>query len=269
MDTEKAVKFIKDSGDRVLISLAEYAVGQKDKDEVLATISKYQLADGGWTGTDKDFTGELSVISTTWYGLQWLIWLEAGDSRELEDTVAFLAEAQRSGGYWDEPEEILEYDPSPWMLPGQYENKLWLTSAVGSKLKELGRLEDIDQEAAFSFIAAGWDGERLPGFNHTHWMCIYLFFDIPEYINIAAGCKKFLLQAIEQDEVDSGDYCAVAYHSYNTGKFARGLYELSLEKLMSFQADDGGMITEYGDKHRPVFTVETLFLLRKIGKLIY
>ena len=83
--------------------------------------------------------------------------------------------------------------------------------------------------------------------------------------SIAEGCKAFLISSLNNNEIDPGDCCAIAYSSLNTGQFAEDLFRLAFAKMESFQAGDGGIVTNYGDKHRAGFTVEALFLLKKLG----
>jgi len=267
IDVFKALNFVKNSDDGILIALANYAVDKISKKEAVEKISVYQLADGGWTGTDKDFQAKISVISTTWYALQWMIWLEAADTKEFNNTISFLKSHQSKEGYWDEPVSILDYNPPFWMEPGKYENQLWLSSAVCCKLKELNMQASVNYDQAISFLVQGWDGERFPVFTHTHWMGLYLFFDMQKYKYIADGCKDFLIDAINNEQVDPADYCAITYNSFNTGEYSRDLFELSYNKFLNYQADDGGIITNYGDKHRAGLTVEALFLLKKMGEI--
>jgi hypothetical protein len=263
---DKAVQFVQASGDPVLSGLAAYATGKQDAAEALATIETYQCPDGGWTKTDKDFQGDLSVISTTWVALQWLIWLGAKNSPTLDRTVSFLHDSQRENGCWDEPEGIRQFNPPFWMLPGRYENQLWLTSAVCCKLKELGCEGSVNFEGALDFLRQGWDGQRFPVFTHTHWMTMPLLAmqNSGSVLDqeIILGCKTFLLNAIQTGEADPGDECAIAYASRLTGDLSNDLYELALRRVLSNQEEDGGMNTRYGEKHRPGFTVEVLFLLK-------
>ncbi len=266
IDIEKAHQFVQACGDPILSALAAYACGKQSADETLMALQAYQRSDGGWTKTDKDFQGDLSVISTTWVALQWLIWLGARNTPALEHTVSFLHNSQRENGCWDEPEEIRIYNPPFWMLPGRYENQLWLTSAVCCKLKELGCENEIDFEKALDFLRLGWDGKRFPVFIHTHWMAMPLLAlqnsDSAMDQRIIEGCKTFLTEAIVNGEVDPGDQCAIAYASRLTGDFAKDLYEIALRGVLANQAEDGGMNTRYGEKHRAGFTVEALFLLK-------
>lgn len=102
MNINAAVKFIEETGDSVSTRLAHYAVGRIQKNEAIETISTYQLSDGGWTKTDKDFQAHLSTISSTWIALQWFVWLRAFDSNELSKTVEYLKRAQNKEGYFDE-----------------------------------------------------------------------------------------------------------------------------------------------------------------------
>lgn len=268
MNVDRAVRFIEKTGDNILMKLAYYAVGRIEKDEVLQAISSYQLSDGGWTKTDKDFQAPISIISTTWVALQWFIWLNA-ESEKLRRTIHFLQRVQKDDGYWDEPTEILKFNPPPWMNPGRYENQLWLTSAVCCKLIELGLENQINFNKAISFLVKGWDGKRYPTYTHTHWMGIYIFHNVefPKFKSIAEGCKKFLIALLNKNEVDPGDYGSIAYGSLNVGQFGEELFKLAFTKMMSCQASDGGIVTNYGEKHRAGFTVEALFLLKKLGQL--
>jgi hypothetical protein len=267
VNIEKAIRFVQNSKDPVLSALALYATGRIDTEKALDTIKVYQRDDGGWSGTDKDFQYDLSAISTTWVALQWLIWIDASDSAVLERTVDHLRRAQKRDGSWDEPDEITQYHPPPWMMPGRYENQLWLTSAVCCKLKELGREQDVDFDRALNFLRKGWDGSRFPVFIHTHWMAMPLLHlqDTGNALDrqIIAGCKRFLYKAIVNNQVDPGDLNAIAYASLLAGSFAGDLLEISLNGVVRNQMDDGGWKTNYGDKHRVGFTAEALFMLKK------
>ena len=75
VDLDKAVAFILDTKDPVLSSLALYARGNCGREEVIGALRANQRDDGGWTRTDKDFQGDLSIISATWVALQWLNWI--------------------------------------------------------------------------------------------------------------------------------------------------------------------------------------------------
>lgn len=266
INSDKAFQFVQAFSDPVLSTLAAYAVGKQSAAEALAIIQGYQRPDGGWTKTDKDFQGDLSVISTTWVALQWMIWLGGGKSPVLEQTISFLQKTQNEAGYWDEPEEICQFNPPFWMLPGRYENRLWLSSAVCCKLKELGCEGYVNFDKALEFLRQGWDGTRFPVFTHTHWMAMPLLAmqNTGSALDkdIILGCKTFLFHAIQTGEVDPGDLCAIAYASRLTGNLTEDLYRLALQGVMNNQADDGGWNTRYPGKHRPGFTVEALFLMK-------
>jgi len=268
VDVGKAIDFVRASGDPILSALALLAIGETTTRQALEVLSAYQRPDGGWTKTDKDFQGDLSAISTTWVALQWLGWIEDRDSDVLERTIAHVRDVQRDDGAWDEPDEILAYDPPTWMMPGRHENQLWLTAAICCKLKEMGREGDVDLERALGFVRAGWDGQRFPVFVHTHWMAMPLLaMHGAGDEEIVEGCRRFLSQAIADDRVDPGDYCAVAYASLLTGEPAEGLCRVSLQRVQENQMRDGGWRTNYDPKHRVGFTVDALFLLRRAGLL--
>ncbi len=269
IDVKKAIQFVDGSGDPGLIAMAAFVKGELSANQVREVLKAYQNADGGWTKTDKDMMGDISAISTSWVGLQWLLWIGDTGSSMLENTIDFLRRTQRPDGSWDEPDEIRNYDPPWWMLPGRYENQLWLTSAVCCKLKELGKEEEVDFDRALDFLRAGWDGKRFPAFIHTHWMAMLLFYKektgSEQDQAIIKGCERFLHEAIESNMVDPGDYCAIAYASHQAKGLGNDLYDLALENMLANQSEDGGWKTNYGEKHRASFTVDALFLLKKIN----
>jgi hypothetical protein len=270
MNIPKAIEFIEKSKDQVLISLAYFLVGRQEKEETLNTISTYQLPDGGWTATDKDFRKKISTISCTWLALQWMIWLDTpSDNGYLTNTIDFIKRKQMIEGYWDEPQSILIYKPKQWMKPGIYENQLWLTSAVCSKLRELNLEEEVNYDRAISFLLSGWNGAVFPVYAHTHWMSLYLFsgYDFPLYKEIFEGCKTYLMKAIESNTTDTGNFATIAYHSYKCGIAANDLFELAYKRLCDIQAADGGIMSHYGKLHRPGLTLEALALEKLLNNI--
>jgi hypothetical protein len=269
VNIDKAVNYVIKSGDAVLSALASFAAGQIKTTETLNIIKQYQREDGGWTKTDKDYQADLSIISTTWVALQWLLWIDARESVELQSTLKYVHNTQNEAGYWDEPEEIRQYNPPHWMLPGIYENQLWLTSAICCKLKELGSEDEVRFDQALDFLRKGWNGQRYPLFHHTNWMVIGLLGMVEDRLDsdnqIITGCKRHLLEAIETDQVDPGDLSAIAYASKLAGSQAQDLLEISSRKMRENQQEDGGWHTNYGEKHRPGFTVDAIFTLKKLG----
>ena len=82
---------------------------------------------------------------------------------------------------------------------------------------------------------------------------------------IITGCKKHLLEAIENDQVDPGDLSAITYASNLAGDQAQDLLEISSRKMRENQQEDGGWRTNYGEKHRPGFTVDAIFTIKRLG----
>ena len=74
VNTDKAISFVQASGDRVLSAMALFVAGKMDIGRALDAIKAYQRDDGGWTKVDKDFQGDLSIITATSVALQWLVW---------------------------------------------------------------------------------------------------------------------------------------------------------------------------------------------------
>ena len=269
IDVDRAITFVLSTNDPIRSSLAQYLRGDCSREEVIETIKINQRDDGGWARNDKDFQGDLSNITATFVALQWLNWIGDQNSSVLQNTLYYLRRNQRKDGSWDEPEEMANFNPPFWMLPGRYENQVWLTSALCCQLKELGREQQVDFPKAVEFIRQGWDGERFPEYPHTHWMAMPLFrlqgSNSETDEQIIKGCKKILYEVVEEDEADSGDIIPIAYASHLAGDVAEDLFELSLTKVKGNQHSDGGWITNHGEKHRASITVDALFLFKKMG----
>ena len=269
VDPDKATAFVLATNDPVLSSLALYASGSCGREDVIDSLQTCQRDDGGWTRTDKDFQGDVSIISATWVAMQWLNWIGDRNSPVLRNTLEFLRRTQREDGSWDEPDEIVDFNPPFWMLPGRHENQVWLTSALCCKLKASGLERHVDFSKAVAFIRQAWDGEKFPVYQHTHWMAMPLLSLIGtgDEVDdgIVQGCKKVLYDAVVTDRADPGDTISIAYASHLAGEIAADLFDLSLEKVKGYQHDDGGWITNHGEEHRAAFTVEALFLFKRVG----
>ena len=100
-------------------------------------------------------------------------------------------------------------------------------------------------------------------------MCLYIFstLNTPIHKEIFSGCMSFLINSIKAEKVDPGDYSAIVYNSYIAGKPAIDLFKTTYGKLVNFQQADGGMLTNYGDKHRPSLTVDALAVQKLVGEI--
>ena len=98
-------------------------------------------------------------------------------------------------------------------------------------------------------------------------MALPLFFGSSNELDrkIVAGCRARLTHAAENNVFDPYDYHSAAYAALLTGDTS--LFATCMAKLEGFQQPDGGMMTHYGDHHRPNGTVEMLFLLKRANKL--
>ena len=260
--------FVQRNGSELMKSLAAHAVGLASGDDVLTHLKTYQNDDGGWERFDSDMEGAISTISQTWLGLQWLLWTRPSDPVPLNRTLQFLRQSQHDKGYWDEPPEILKYDPPPWMVPGNRANQLWLTSAVCCKLAELGRETEVRFGAAVEFLRRGWEEDHFPVYLHTHWMAVNLFGRLSEPIDldrrIATGSAKRLINDLTTGTCDAADITSIEYAAFRSG--ACDLFDIAFPRVIANQADDGGWTTGYGDRHRPQATVEAMQVLKIVSK---
>jgi hypothetical protein len=214
--------------------------------------------------------GSFSTLSQIHIGMQSLLWIESGGGSSIDLTVEFLRRSQRNNGCWNEPKEILNHDPPPWMIPGDRDNQLWLTSAVCCYLLEHRREAEVRFGAALAFLRAGWGAERFPKYTHIHWMALLLFSRLshPSQADrrIAAGCKRFLANALSGVSLDSNDVTTIAYAAFGAGALVRPLVETAFERVIEDQAEDGGWVTGYGDPHHVWGTIAAMYLLRVVSQ---
>ncbi len=262
----RGLDFINENGSDHTKAIANAIVNPEVEDEALKELQPFQNKDGGWRGMDSDMKGPISTISCTWVAMQWLSWLNQKDSECVKKTVDFLIKVQNKNGSWDEPEAILKYDPPPWMVPGEHENQLWLTSAICCQLMEINKTAEVNFNEAIDFLRGGWDGECFNRDAHPHWMAIVIFYHLREdsKVNeaIAEGCKQFLISNTSEGKEDPIDYVDIAYASLRVGNWADDLLKISIDRLLESQAEDGGWITNYGDQHRSMGTARAIYLIK-------
>ena len=263
-----AVDFVTRHGDAPTRALARFFAGQLGADEALAALGACQLPDGGWMGLDKDFVGEVSIVSCAHVALDWLAAVDPRDERLVPGTLSYLRAIQRDDGSFDEPEDILRFGVPVWMRPGNVAVQAWLTAAVLCRLHELGRREAIDFDGGMAFLRGVWDGGRFPDFLHTHWVAMPIFAggDGSDR-EIALACRDILSDASDTGAVDPGDAASIATGSYLAGEVGSELLHQALEMTLAAQDEDGGWKTNYADKHRVAMTVSALALLRKLDLL--
>ena len=74
--------------------------------------------------------------------------------------------------------------------------------------------------------------------------------------------RLFVERALAEDRIDALDVIEISRDALCAGQRGARLFEAALPNLLASQADDGGWTTGYGDRHRPVSTVEAIYLLK-------
>ena len=95
------VDFVAQHGDGATQALARFFAGRTSANEALTAFAAYQLPDGGWMGIDRDFVGDISVVSCTHVALDWLAAIDPDDVRLLPKTLSHLSAIQKDDdGGW-------------------------------------------------------------------------------------------------------------------------------------------------------------------------
>ncbi|RLG41946.1 MAG: hypothetical protein DRO05_02585 [Thermoproteota archaeon] len=170
LDTKLAIEFVqKNSNPEQRERLECILTGRKAKQDVLNSLVELQNPDGGFPyGLEK---GRPSSIMDSLLALVRLEEYNCLDHESVDEVVRFLFSVQKSDGSWEEPSVIEEFNPPPWMKPGDLKAKV-LTTAYTSfwlaKLNYVDREELIDaMDFLMRFVHP--DG-HFYGFLHTNWV---------------------------------------------------------------------------------------------------
>lgn len=161
----RGLNFINENGSDHTKAIGNAIVNPDTVDETLNALRPFQNADGGWRGLDSDMKGPISTISCIWVAMQLLSWLNCKDAECAERTIDFILNAQNVNGSWDEPEEILKFDPPPWMAIVIFyhlreDSEINETIAKGRK-KFLTQQILEDKEDSFDFVDIAYASLRV------------------------------------------------------------------------------------------------------------
>src|ERR1051326_2151310 len=134
----KAEQFFQHNGRDIDQALWAYHFGGQSQDTMLATLARYQNADGGFHGLEVDIKAPDSNPFATELALS--ICLKANTPREhplLQKAVAYLEQTQEENGNWRFAPGVYEHELAPWFQGWEWPN-LNPACTLSGLLKELG-----------------------------------------------------------------------------------------------------------------------------------
>ena len=160
MDVQKAMKFVEENGTELEKYRLHYLLGKERDNKVpLRYLRQLQNNDGGFPYENEK--GKVSCTSNTNVNLSLMIELGLAKSNVCRKTVEYLLRVQGRDGSWDENEEIKQYNPPFWNLPGDPKTKMWLTADVCNYLIQLNYRESEAVKKASEFLLKNRDVEGL------------------------------------------------------------------------------------------------------------
>lgn len=263
MDFTKAVEFVQRMGNEKEVERLEcISEGRKPKTRFVEELRRLQNTDGGFPLNRKQ--GKPSTLMDS---AVILVHLEEFNSLQIdmvEKIVSFLFARQNRDGSWNEDENILPYNPPPWMNPREIGVKILSTAYTGFWLAKLGYSEDNRIKKACDFlINYRKENGAFEGFKHNTWIATSLFAMVyGKRCNVTREGLRFLTEVHEDQWIPSQIawllWCLSSANFTKNNKFIK--YFLNL--LSKSQNPDGSFTSEDGRELSVSATLEAIKVLK-------
>ena len=263
MDFARAVKFVQRMDSQEEAERLECIVeGRKPKTRFVEELRKLQNSDGGFP-----LSIEKGKPSTLMDSTVVLVRLEEFNSLQIdiaEKIVAFFFAMQDKDGSWNENENILPYNPPPWMNPRNIHVKILSTAYTGFWLAKLGYAKDPRIRRACDFlINYRKENGAFEGFRHNTWIAASLFAMVyGKRSRVTREGLKFLAE-ISEDQWMSSQIawvlqCLSSADFTKKNRFVKHFLNL----LLKSQNPDGSFASEDGEKFSINATLEAIKVLK-------
>jgi hypothetical protein len=266
MDFLKAVEFVWKAGTEEEVERLECILeGRKPKSRFLEKLRKLQNPDGGFP-----LLREKGKPSTLMDSAVVLVSLEEFNSLKIDiaDKIAsFFFARQNKDGSWNEDENIIPYNPPPWMNPKDMRAKVLSTAYTGFWLAKLGYSQDIRIKKACDFLVKHQKKNgAFEGFKHSTWIAASLFAMVyGKECNVTERCLKFLAEIPQDQWVPSQMawllWSLVSANFKKDNKFVR----LFLDLLAESQSSNGSFAGEDEEEFAVSATLEVIKVLKYLG----
>jgi len=175
MNFTKAIEFVRKMGSEEEIERLECILeGRKPKLRFIEELRRLQNPDGGFP-----LQMEKGKPSTLMNSAVVLVRLEEFNSLQIDivkKIISFFFAKQSKDGSWNEDENILPYNPPPWMNPKDIRVKILSTAYTGFWLAKLNYSKDDRIKKACDFlIKYRKENGAFEGFKHTTWIASSFF----------------------------------------------------------------------------------------------
>lgn len=288
----RARDFLRKDGRDIDIAIYDYHFGGGSRIEhLLQVLSRYQNADGGFTGLEVDIKSPVSNPFACELALIILLRAEtvragseaAGTSTEVGVTVRqspvfrrllqYLEDTQQEDGTWRFTPEVYEDQLPPWFKAWQWPN-LNPSCPIAGLLKQMGagsdrlhmRVEQLfAREAKVSDLVSSeyYNVKPYADYFQTEWQH-------PLAELYRSGVVWWLIrQDAEPTGMDASHFLSFAPspQSAVAKRLPPEALNRQLDRLQAEQAEDGGWPTPYDPAWRGWLTVTNLLILRAYGRV--
>ncbi|MFX1386868.1 MAG: prenyltransferase/squalene oxidase repeat-containing protein [Promethearchaeota archaeon] len=170
MDIQKSINYVKTNSNLIeKARLSAILWDERPSLEILKILASKQYSDGGFSYWVK----EVSNICDTCYILEWFDDLKVHKGVIVDRACKFLLDHQLQDGGWDEVKRVTSYKPPRWMVPGQIENRVWLTAYCAHVLIRFGYAEAEGTYCPTDFLLGNIDSSgRLIGYLRATWLAL-------------------------------------------------------------------------------------------------
>ena len=262
---DKAISYVRSCGDLIENSRLDCILwGKPPGKSVLQKLEGMQNPDGGFSYWLKET--KISTVLDTIYILHWFDDLSIKQGPLVDGAIDFIFNHHNEDGSWDEVEDVVNFDPPPFQLPGKIENRVWLSANCAHWLMLFGHAESPKCRGCpvdFLLDSREPDG-RLTGYLRATWDCLPVFARYPEDDRepfqkaLAATEREFAPQDWE------GSYLVWLIRCLRDARMESGhdLVHRSLSELVQKQRPDGSWNSEDGEEYSANATVEALRVLK-------
>ncbi|MFQ6068803.1 MAG: prenyltransferase/squalene oxidase repeat-containing protein [Candidatus Bathyarchaeia archaeon] len=263
MDFEKAVEFVRRVGGKEEVERLECILeDRKPETRFIDELRKLQNTDGGFP-----LIMEKGKPSTLMDSAVVLVRLDEFNFLQIdivEKIVNFFFIKQNKDGSWNEDENILPYNPPPWMDPRDDRVKILSTAYTGFWLAKLGYADDKRiRKACDWLINYRRENGAFEGFRHNTWIGISLFAMVyGKRCNVTREGLEFLAEIPRAQWIPSQTtwllWCLSSANFTHKSKFVKYFLDL----LSKSQNPNGSFSSEDGKEFSVSATLEAIKVLK-------
>lgn len=259
IDLKRAVQFIESKGapaDKARLRTILH--GAEPDAVILRPLFDLQNNDGGFPSRPRP--GNVSSVDATLTTLWRLDGWGLFPSPAAEKALAFLITQQREDGSWDENPALPRIDLAPWIIPGDYNTRVYLTAYSAFWLGLTPHRKQPAFQQAAGYLAVQQEGSgKLPGFSHSSWIGAGVFFLGGEPFRRNAENGLAYLSAIPFSEWEDSQLAWAVDCLRRAGLPVETPWiSTALEQLSQRQNEEGSWVSEDGPSYTIAATLEVI-----------